>query len=140
MATVVPRVGYCLRSNYLSRRVIISVVFVALAAIAAAAAVPNRASSGTVRIESVFPAAGSLNVHSVRVRKTPNPNSGVVKVMHDFRPDYRPQEMFAVAKQIGSDGNVWYKISVPMRPNGRFGWKSKEKEGEDQLEQPKREA
>jgi L,D-transpeptidase catalytic domain len=125
VAAVVHRVRYCLRSNYVSRRVLIAAVLVALVGIVAAVAVPNRASAGsrgTGRIESVFPAAGSLTVHTVAVRKTPNPNSKRIKVMHDFRPDFRPQEMFAVAKQVGSDGNVWYRISVPMRPNGTYGW------------------
>jgi lipoprotein-anchoring transpeptidase ErfK/SrfK len=46
----------------------------------------------------------------------------VIKVMHDFRPDFRPQEMLAVRKQVGSDGNVWYRVSIPMRPNGTYGW------------------
>jgi len=81
-----------------------------------------RSVSGNSKIESVFPAAGSLLVHSVPVRRTPNPQSPVIKVMHDFRPDYRPQEMFAVRKAVGSDGNVWYRVSIPMRPNGTYGW------------------
>jgi lipoprotein-anchoring transpeptidase ErfK/SrfK len=125
VAAVVSRVGYCLRSNFVSRRVLIAAVLVALTALAAAVAVPSRARAGsndTVRIESVFPAAGSLLVNSVPVRKTPDPTAHVIKVMHDFRPDFRPQEMFAVGSQVGSDGQVWYHISIPMRPNGTYGW------------------
>jgi len=116
---------YCLRRNHLSRRVITAAVAVTSVAFAAGVAVPNRAeagSSGTVRIESVFPAAGELTLHSVSVRKTPNPQGRVIKVMHDFRPDYRPQEILAVRKALGSDGETWYRISVPMRPNGTYGW------------------
>jgi hypothetical protein len=30
--------------------------------------------------------------------------------------------MFAVATRTGSDGKPWYKISIPMRPNGTMGW------------------
>jgi lipoprotein-anchoring transpeptidase ErfK/SrfK len=30
--------------------------------------------------------------------------------------------VLALATRIGSDGNAWYRISVPMRPNGRTGW------------------
>jgi hypothetical protein len=45
-------------------------------------------------------------VHSVAVRKTPNPHGSVIKVMKAFRPDFRPQEMFAVRKATGSDGEV----------------------------------
>jgi len=61
-------------------------------------------------------------VHTVPIRKTPNPNSPVIKVLHDFRPDFRPQEILALGKQIGSDGKVWYRVSIPMRPNGTYGW------------------
>jgi lipoprotein-anchoring transpeptidase ErfK/SrfK len=46
----------------------------------------------------------------------------VIKVMHAFRPDYRPQEMLAVRKAVGSGGSVWYRVSIPMRPNGSYGW------------------
>jgi len=30
--------------------------------------------------------------------------------------------MLAVRKQVGSDGNVWYRVSLPMRPNNTYGW------------------
>jgi lipoprotein-anchoring transpeptidase ErfK/SrfK len=42
--------------------------------------------------------------------------------MHFFRRDYRRQEIFAVATRVGTDGQWWYHISVPGRPNGRRGW------------------
>ena len=121
MATVDTRGRYCLRRNYVSRLVLTTSAVVATAALAAVVAVPIG-SSGTVRIESVFPAAGALTVHSVAVRKTPNPHGHVIRVLHDFRPDFRPQEILAVRKAIGSDGQVWYRISIPMRPNGTYGW------------------
>lgn len=61
-------------------------------------------------------------VNSVPVRKAPNPHAAVIKVMKAFRPDFRPQEMFAVRKADGTDGKVWYRVSIPMRPNGTYGW------------------
>src|SRR5205807_9162038 len=118
-------------------------VLLAVAGFAAAVVLPSRASAGSTattstagatttttsrsvssrtRVESVFPAAGQFTVHSVAIRKTPNPNSKVIKVLHDFRPDFRPQEILAVRKQVGSDGNVWYRVSIPMRPNGTYVW------------------
>jgi lipoprotein-anchoring transpeptidase ErfK/SrfK len=124
----------------MSRRALIATIVVGLAGFAAAVVLPARADAGSTgttattsttdsrsvssrtKIESVFPAAGQLNLHSVAVRKTPNPHSPVIKVLHDFRPDFRPQEILAVRKQLGSDGNVWYRISIPMRPNGTYGW------------------
>jgi lipoprotein-anchoring transpeptidase ErfK/SrfK len=81
-----------------------------------------RSATAHTKVVSRFPAAGGLLVHTVVARKTANPNSKAVKVLHDFRPDFRPQEVLAVQKQVGSDGNVWYKLDLPMRPNGTYGW------------------
>jgi lipoprotein-anchoring transpeptidase ErfK/SrfK len=123
-----------------NRRALIATLLVASAGFAAAVALPTRAEAGSTgttattttsttrspssrtKVETVFPAAGQLVGNSVAARKTPNPNSRVIKVMHYFRPDYRVQEILAVGKQIGSDGEVWYRISLPMRPNGTYGW------------------
>ena len=142
---------YDLRRYFVSRRVGIAAVLLAVAGFAAAVVVPTRALAGgtgttttgatsttaptattttattpgnkpPANVESVFPAAGGLLVNSVPVRKTPDPHAGVIKVMHMFRSDFRPQEMLAVRKTTGSDGKVWYRVSIPMRPNGTFGW------------------
>ena len=90
-----------------------------LAALAVAAPV-SHAEVG--RIQTVFPAAGQLVVPKVAARRGPDPRSGVIRVMHQFRSDYRPLEIFAVARRTGRDGAQWYRISVPMRPNGTMGW------------------
>ena len=42
--------------------------------------------------------------------------------MHYFRDDYRVQEILATGSRTGADGQPWYHISVPMRPNGTYGW------------------
>jgi lipoprotein-anchoring transpeptidase ErfK/SrfK len=138
--------GYDLRGYFVIRRILISAAVLGSAGFAAAVSLPTRALAGAtgttttaastttpttttkkspssgIQIESSFPAAGQLTVHSVPVRKTPNPQARVIRTMHDFRSDYRPQEMFAVRKAVGSDGNVWYRVSIPMRPNGTYGW------------------
>jgi len=149
--------GYDLRRYFVSRRVAIASILLAVAGFSAAVLLPTRALAGATGttttgtqatttgastttttttptttttkkkrppypIVSNFPAAGGLLVRSVAVRKRPDPRAHVIKVMHQFRPDYRPQEMLAVRKATGSDGNVWYRISIPMRPNGTYGW------------------
>ena len=126
----------------MTRPALIAAAFVASAGFAAAVALPSLAVAGSTgttattttatttpkvsppltKIVSRFPAAGGLLVHTLAARKTANPNSRVVKVLHDFRPDFRPQEVLAVTKQVGSDGKVWYKLDLPMRPNGTYGW------------------
>jgi lipoprotein-anchoring transpeptidase ErfK/SrfK len=79
-------------------------------------------SSSGVALETKFPAAGQLIVNSVIVRRHPAPNASKIKVMNYFRPDYRVQEILAIGKRTGKDGQPWYHISVPMRPNGTLGW------------------
>ena len=146
MASVDTRGRYDLRSNFVSRRVLIASVLLAVAGVSAAVLLPTRALAGGTgttttgatsttgattttqkppsgpKVVSAFPAAGEMLVHSVAVRKTPSPQASVIKVMKAFRPDFRPQEMFAVRKATGSDGEVWYRVSIPMRPNGTYGW------------------
>ena len=111
-----------LRSHLVSRRALIAWAVAAAACLTAAAAIPHASAGSRTTVESVFPAAGELAVRSVPVRKTPNPRGHVIRVMHQFRSDYRPQEMLAVRNTVGSDGNVWYRVSIPMRPNGTYGW------------------
>lgn len=149
MAAVDTRRRYDLRRKFLirpvmSRPVIIASVLLAVAGFTAAVMLPTRALAGGTTttgttsttpgtttaknpppgppIVSAFPAAGEMLVRSVPVRKNPDPHASVIKVMHAFRPDYRPQEMLAVRKATGSDGAVWYRVSIPMRPNGTYGW------------------
>jgi lipoprotein-anchoring transpeptidase ErfK/SrfK len=92
----------------------------AVTAAVAASALPARAD--TVRYETIFPAAGELTVNAVPVRRSPSPHAPVIKDMKQFRTDYRIQEILAVGARIGTDGRPWYHISVPMRPNGTYGW------------------
>jgi hypothetical protein len=71
---------------------------------------------------TTFPAAGQLRVSGVRARVRPDPHARAIWLIRYFRSDYRVQEIFAVASRVGSDGQPWYRISVPGRPNGRMGW------------------
>jgi hypothetical protein len=80
-----------------------------------------RTQQGT-RVESIFPAAGQFLVAKVPVRAAPSPRGRVIKTLTQFRDDYRVQEVYAVKTAIGTDGHPWYKISIPMRPNGTMGW------------------
>ena len=73
-------------------------------------------------VVAAYPAAGTLAITAVRVRSRPDPAARVIRLMHQFRRDYRRQEILAVASHAGSDGQPWYRISVPGRPNGRMGW------------------
>jgi lipoprotein-anchoring transpeptidase ErfK/SrfK len=141
--------GYYLRRYYVSRRVLIASVLLAVAGFTAAVVLPTRALAGStgasntgasttgttttpattttpkkpkIPVAKSFPAAGGMLSNSVPVRVAADPHAHVIRVMHQFRSDFRPQVMFAVAAKTGSDGEPWYRISIPMRPNGTFGW------------------
>jgi lipoprotein-anchoring transpeptidase ErfK/SrfK len=140
---------YYLRRYYVSRRVLIASVLLAVAGFTAAVVLPTRALAGStgasttgasttgttttpattttpkkpkIPVAKSFPAAGGMLSNSVPVRVAADPHAHVIRVMHQFRSDFRPQVMFAVAAKTGSDGEPWYRISIPMRPNGTFGW------------------
>jgi lipoprotein-anchoring transpeptidase ErfK/SrfK len=89
----------------------------------AAAPTQSKQSKRTIAgVETVFPAAGQLLVTKIPVRRAPSPQAPVIKLLGQFRPDYRIQEIFAVSTRVGADGRPWYRISIPMRPNGTMGW------------------
>ena len=82
-------------------------IALAAAALAAAALLGTPTARGSAqKTETVFPAAGELTVNRVKVRSAPNPHAHVIKVMTQFRTDYRVQEMFAVALRNGTDGKI----------------------------------
>jgi lipoprotein-anchoring transpeptidase ErfK/SrfK len=69
-----------------------------------------------------YPAAGELVWTKVAARVQPDPTAHAIKIFHQFRWDYRFQVLYAVGSTTGVDGRTWFRISVPMRPNGTFGW------------------
>jgi lipoprotein-anchoring transpeptidase ErfK/SrfK len=96
---------------------------VAVAAVSAAPSLAAPASPAVAeRVTTIFPAAGELVAPAAAARVSPDPHARVIKVMRQFRPDYRMQVVLAVATRVGTDGRPWYRISVPMRPNGTMGW------------------
>jgi lipoprotein-anchoring transpeptidase ErfK/SrfK len=94
-----------------------------LAAAAAFAVLTIAAAPAAATAEgSGFPRAGVILSSKLVVRATPSTSSRALKVLRQFRSDYRPTEVLAVAEAEDAAGSAWLKISLPMRPNGRFGW------------------
>jgi hypothetical protein len=69
-----------------------------------------------------LPAAGQLRVPIAVARKSPDAKAARVLSLRQFRPDFRQQEVLAVGAKLGADGKIWYRLSLPMRPNGTMGW------------------
>ena len=82
------------------------------------------AAKNTKQAVVALPAAGELVVPTVVARNAPSPTASHVKVLKQFRPDFRQQEVLAVGAKIGTDGQLWYRLSLPMRPNNTTGWVS----------------
>jgi len=92
------------------------------AAVALALVTPAVGRPASAQVVTTFPAAGLLQVAGVRARVRPDPQARVLRFIHYFRSDYRRQEIFAVTSRVGSDGQLWDRISLPGRPNGQMGW------------------
>lgn len=97
-----------------------------LASVAAAAFVTVFASAaaaagGPAAPTTAFPAAGELT-RAVAVRSAPAPSAPIVRRMQRFRPDHQFQIVLALASRRGRDGDLWYRLSLPGRPNGARGW------------------
>jgi hypothetical protein len=67
--------------------------------------------------------SGTIAWPQVAVLAKPKAGARRVAVMKQFRPDFRPQYVLALdAVRARSGKALWYRISVPGRPNGRTGW------------------
>jgi lipoprotein-anchoring transpeptidase ErfK/SrfK len=68
-----------------------------------------------------FPAAGDLVNNTLVVRAAPTKRARVVRVLHEFRKDFRLQIVLAV-RQVKRRHRAWVELSLPGRPNGGRGW------------------
>jgi hypothetical protein len=67
--------------------------------------------------------SGTIVWKQVAVLTKPKDGAARVAVMKQFRPDFRPQYVLALDAMRAKNGRpLWYRVSVPGRPNGRTGW------------------
>jgi len=79
----------------------------------------NSASTPVVRVVG----SGEIEWLTLPVRSRPTTGAAVFTRIPQFRPDYRPNVVLALAVKRAKNGKPsWYRISVPGRPNGRTGW------------------
>ena len=97
----------------------VSAVAAALLALAAFAAAGRAAPP---QLPRTYPAAGEIVVRTTVVRAAPNARAKRIAVLHDLRKDLRPQIVLALEMRADTAGSLWYRIAVPGRPNGRYGW------------------
>jgi len=83
----------------------------------------QAASSAPRRSDVDVVGSGTLTWPQVVVRSRPSPKAARVTILKQFRPDFRPQYVLALAALRNRAGEpTWYRVSVPGRPNGRTGW------------------
>jgi lipoprotein-anchoring transpeptidase ErfK/SrfK len=105
--------------------------FLAVAALVAVPAAGADASAPLARTSAISALAsvkavgsGPIEWAQVAVRTQPSRTAPVIKVMTQFRPDYRPRTVLALSEVVeaATGKPAWYRITVPGRPNGRTGW------------------
>jgi lipoprotein-anchoring transpeptidase ErfK/SrfK len=72
-------------------------------------------------VPASFPAAGELVWPSVVVRARPSASAPNIGRLTEFRPDFRRTVVLALGAKRELN-RVWYRVSLPGRPNGRTGW------------------
>jgi lipoprotein-anchoring transpeptidase ErfK/SrfK len=92
----------------------------AAALVAAAASVAVAAPAGAAAARPT-PFAAQLLTATLPVRSAPSGGAGEIRVIRQFRRDFRPTVVLAIARRT-VDGRVWYQIRLTGRPNGRTGW------------------
>lgn len=99
-------------------RFVASVAGIALATAFASAV---AAAGGPAGPTTAFPAAGEL-VRSTVARTAGRPDAPIAARMPRYRPDAQFAIVLALTARRGVDGDWWYRVSLPGRPNGRRGW------------------
>jgi lipoprotein-anchoring transpeptidase ErfK/SrfK len=94
----------------------------ALAAALVAAAAPFVAAPAAgAAAPRATPFAAQVVTATLPVRSAPRGGAREIRLLRQFRRDYRPTVVLAIARRTRG-GHVWYRIRLTGRPNGRTGW------------------
>ena len=66
--------------------------------------------------------AATVKPASIEVRDAPAPGAPVRVVLPDHNENGAPQTFFIKDEQRDASGEVWYRVLLPIRPNGTTGW------------------
>ncbi len=83
---------------------------------------PAARTANAPALPSSYPAAGEIVTPQVAARMAPDPDARIVSRLRQFRRDYRFQIVLALGQTVGTDGRTWFRVNLPMRPNGMTGW------------------
>jgi hypothetical protein len=80
------------------------------------------ATAGARAVASTYPKAGIILRSKLAAHSRPSRSSPTIKVLSQFRSDFRPTTLLVLGEARDANGLGWLKLSMPMRPNGRTGW------------------
>ena len=110
----------------MAMRVVVAVSTVGALALAAVpvAAAGGSSSSAPSKVTSVSVVGSGFLNWTVAVRSQPSLSASKLRVLRQFRPDFRPRAVLALSERDDPKTGKpsWYRITVPGRPNGRTGW------------------
>jgi lipoprotein-anchoring transpeptidase ErfK/SrfK len=96
----------------------------AAGALAGAAALVAAPAAGAAAHATPF--AAHVLTSSLPVYAAPIARARQIRLLRQFRRDYRPTVVLAIARRTRA-GQQWYRIRLPGRPNGRTGWVAAER-------------
>src|SRR3954451_2233846 len=107
-----------------SMRLLCCAIVPALCAVAVVGAAGAAARSTSRAVGAVHVVGSGVVVWPrVGVRTAPDLRARVVVTLGEFGEDYRPRPVLALTARRDAAGRpIWYRISIPGRPNGRSGW------------------
>jgi len=65
---------------------------------------------------------GTVTTDRVEARRGPSPTAAVIASFGRMNPQGAPQVFDLVDAAVGTDGSIWFKASLPVRPNGTSGF------------------
>jgi hypothetical protein len=101
---------------------LVALVTLALPGVASAGGTVSH--SGYIKLsnERTFTTWAHPAHNSARISSSPSSKSHRVAVTHAETEDGFPEVYIVLRSWTDSKGNTWYRIRVPMRPNGQKGW------------------
>ena len=61
-------------------------------------------------------------LNSAPIRRRPSPEAATIVRLRYYTEDRLPEVYVALEQAVGSDGRIWVRVRIPMRPNGTTGW------------------
>ena len=79
-------------------------------------------SPASAKSADAYPKAGVILQTKLAAHLRPSAWSPTIKLVPQFRSDFRPTTLLVLGEAKDAKGSRWLKLVMPMRPNGSIGW------------------